>query len=145
VSGYTYVIFCQYLKAGVVMDASALIQYLSLKPEAVLEYPFGPEAEVFKVCGKMFALVMHRDNVTRVNLKCDPLEAIQLRDVFEGVTPGYHMNKKHWNTVLVNDSIPSGEIERMIDASYRLVVQSLTKKQRLGLEARFGTAVLYPE
>ncbi|MFT6422293.1 MAG: putative DNA-binding protein (MmcQ/YjbR family) [Thalassolituus sp.] len=127
------------------MDASALIQYLSSKPEAVLEYPFGPEAEVFKISGKMFALVMHRDNVTRVNLKCDPLEAIQLRDIFDGVTPGYHMNKKHWNTVLVNDSIPSGEIERMIDASYQLVVKSLTKNLRLGLEARFGAAVLYPE
>ena len=100
---------------------------------------------MFKMSCKIVSLWRHRDHVTRVNLKCDPLETIQLRDIFDGVTPGYHMNKKHWNTVLVNDSIPCGEIERMIDASYRLVVQSLTKKQRLGLEVRFGTAVLYPE
>lgn len=127
------------------MNNEELIKYLSDKPESILEYPFGPEAEVFKVSGKMFALVMHRENLTRVNLKCDPHEAIQLRDIFEGVTPGYHMNKKHWNTVLINTSIPRGEIERMIDSSYELVVRSLTKKQRLGLEARHGEAQLYPK
>lgn len=126
------------------MNQHILIEYLSSKPEATLEYPFGPEAEVFKVRGKMFALVMHKENVVRVNLKCDPLEAIQLRDIFESVTQGYHMNKKHWNTVCLDGSIPSGEVERMIDSSYELVVRLLTRKERLGLEARHGKMVLYP-
>lgn len=127
------------------MNQHVLIKYLSSKPETILEYPFGPEAEVFKVCRKMFALVMHKENIVRVNLKCDPLEAIQLRDIFEGVRPGYHMNKKHWNTVHLDGSIPDCEVERMIDSSYELVVRSLTKKERLGLEARHGESVLYPD
>lgn len=126
------------------MNEAGLIKYLSEKPEAQLDYPFGPEARVFKVRAKMFALVMHRGDVIRVNLKCDPHEAIQLRDVFDAVTPGYHMNKKHWNTILIDGSIPTCEIERMIDSSYELVVKSLPKKERLGLEARHGEAVLYP-
>ena len=123
----------------------ALHTYLAAKPEAVLDYPFGPEAAVYKIMGKMFALVMVRSGVLAVNLKCDPQQAMALRDVFDAVQPGYHMNKKHWNTVLLDGSLPQGEVERLIDHSYSLVVKSLKKAERLGLEARHGTQNLYRE
>ena len=119
-------------------NLDAVKQYLSSKPEALLDYPFGPEAEVYKILGKMFALLTHRNGQDCINLKCDPQEAIELRDVFEAVQPGYHMNKKHWNTVVIDGSLPQGEIERMIDNSYALVVKSLRKGERLGLEVRWG-------
>ena len=86
----------------------------------------------------MFALVGYDNQQLRVNLKCDPNEAIQLRDVFDCVLPGYHMNKKHWNTVVLDGSLPNGEIERMIDNSYRLVVKGLPKAVRQGLMVRHG-------
>ncbi|WP_428242894.1 MmcQ/YjbR family DNA-binding protein [Gynuella sp.] len=128
------------------MTENELKQYLLSKPESVEDYPFGPEASVFKVHNKMFALSAVRgDGMLSVNLKCDPLQAVQLRDVFSAVLPGYHMNKKHWNTVLVDGSLPDGEIERMIDHSYSLVVKSLKKTERQGLELRHGKDVLYRE
>ncbi len=125
------------------MNASALSHYLLQKPEAVEDYPFGPEAQVFKIYGKMFALVFQRRNSSGnpllcLNLKCDPIEALELRDVFACVTPGYHMNKRHWNTVILDGSIPDSEIERMIDNSYFLVAKSLKKTLRTGLEIRHG-------
>ena len=69
-----------------------------------------------------------------MNLKCDPEEAFHLRDIFEAVIPGYHMNKTHWNTIILDSSIPKGEIQRMMDNSYALVVKSLTKAQKLKLD-----------
>ncbi|AJQ92086.1 MmcQ/YjbR family DNA-binding protein [Gynuella sunshinyii] len=126
------------------MTENELTQYLLSKPESLEDYPFGPEAAVFKVHDKMFALSAVRgDGILSVNLKCDPLQAVQLRDVFSAVLPGYHMNKKHWNTVLIDGSLPDGEIERMIDHSYALVVKSLKKAQRQGMELRHGKEVLY--
>ena len=100
------------------------------QPEAVEDYPFGPEAAVFKVRNKMFGLLMEGKEEARINLKCDPDEALALRDIFPAVTPGYHMNKKHWNTVLLDGSVPDGEIERMIDNSYRLVVKGMPANKR---------------
>jgi len=117
--------------------------YLLSKPEAVEDYPFGPDAAVYKVQGKMFALVFRDDGVEQVNLKCDPVQAIELRDVFSAVRPGYHMNKKHWNTVTIDGSLPAGELQRMIDHSYALVVRSLPKAVRVGLEVRHGRDRLY--
>jgi predicted DNA-binding protein (MmcQ/YjbR family) len=102
-----------------------LKKYLLNKPEAVEDFPFGPEAAVYKVCDKMFALIAEEDNDARINLKCDPAEAEQLRMVFDAVRPGYHMNKKHWNTIVINGSIPDAEVKRMIDNSYALVVKKL--------------------
>src|SRR5688572_13906671 len=104
--------------------------YLLSQPEAVEDYPFGPEAAVFKVRNKMFGLLMEGKEEARINLKCDPDEALALRDIFPAVTPGYHMNKKHWNTVLLDGSVPDGEIERMIDNSYRLVVKGMPANKR---------------
>jgi len=83
------------------------------------------------------------EDLGQMNLKCDPLHAQELRDLFASVKPGYHMNKRHWNTVLLDASIPQGEIERMIDHSYALVVKKLKKTEREQLELSFGAEVLY--
>ena len=145
--GYGKLIGCLIQSQGWVkkMTEAQLKQYLLGKPEALEDYPFGPEAAVYKVHDKMFALVNSRDGIPAINLKCDPLQAVQLRDVFAAVLPGYHMNKTHWNTVLIDGSLPDGEIERMIDHSYALVVKSLKKLLRQGMEVRYGRDLLYRE
>ena len=117
--------------------------YLSSKPEAEEAYPFGPQAQVFRVQGKLFALVFQRAGCECINLKCDPQEAVGLRDLFAAVSPGYHMNKRHWNTVRNDGSLPEGELQRLIDQSYALVVKGLARAVRPGLEARHGHDALY--
>ena len=117
--------------------------YLASKPDAVEDFPFGPDVRVFRIGGRLFALLMTRHGQDQVNLKCDPEEALALRDIFDAVRPGYHMNKAHWNTVLLDGSIPRGEIERMMDRSYALVVRSLRKAERVALEIRHGREALY--
>lgn len=112
--------------------------YLLSKPESIMDYPFGPDVAVMKVKGKMFATLGTEDGEGRMNLKCDPHEALMLRDLFKSVLPGYHMNKKHWNTIHLDGSIPVGEIERMIDNSYGLVVNSLTKPLKSELLTKYG-------
>ncbi len=118
-------------------------QWLMAKPEAQLDYPFGPDPAVFKVQGKIFALLFRQGDTDCVNLKCDPQQAIGLRDLFAAVTPGYHMNKRHWNTVKLDGTVPDGELQRMLDHSYTLVVRGLRLAQRRGLEARHGRRALY--
>lgn len=130
------------------MDYDATRSYLLSRPEAWEDFPFYPHVAVFKVRNKMFATLTHeRDvqgsDIAHMNLKCDPDEALMLRDVFESVLPGYHMNKRHWNTVILDGSIPSGEIERMIDRSYGLVVKGMTRKERQPLELKYGSENLY--
>lgn len=120
------------------MTRQQLIACLLGKPEAEEAFPFGPDAAVYNVQGKMFALVFERKGHLCINLKCDPQQAIELRDVFSAVTPGYHMNKTHWNTVTLDGSLPGGEIERMIDHSYSQVVRTLKRAVRTGLEVRHG-------
>ena len=97
------------------------------KPYATESTPFGPDVLVFKVRDKMFALATLDEVPTRVNLKCDPDLALELRDRYEQVTPGYHMNKRHWNTVEIEGGIPDVELRKMIDHSYDLVVKGLPK------------------
>lgn len=92
--------------------------------------PFGEGVLVFKVACKMFALAALDDFPTTVNLKCDPDLALELRDRYEQVRPGYHMNKKHWNTVEIDSGVPEAQIRKMIEHSYDLVVRSLPKAQR---------------
>ncbi|WP_028113218.1 MmcQ/YjbR family DNA-binding protein [Ferrimonas kyonanensis] len=118
------------------MEHQAVREYLLNKPNCLLDTPFGPEVEVFKVKGKMFATLSLGQDKRHfwMNLKCDPDEALALRDIFESVIAGYHMNKKHWNTVILDGSIPQGEVERMIDNSFLLVVQSLPKRDRVSVE-----------
>ena len=112
--------------------------YLLSKPEAREDFPFGPSLYVYKIKGRMFALIRYVKNTAKINLKCDPQEAMVLRDIFEAVEPGYHMNKAHWNTVTLDGSIPQGEIERMIDRSYELVVKNLTKLEQKHLKVIYG-------
>lgn len=112
------------------MDYDAARLYLLGKNETVEDYPFGPEAAVYFVRRKMFATLGTLAGTGRMNLKCDPDEAAALRDIFPAVIPGYHMNKKHWNTIILDGSIPRGEIERMIDNSYLLVIKGMPKKNR---------------
>jgi len=117
--------------------------YLLRRPEAILDHPFGPDVAVFKVRGRMFATLGYKGGMARINLKCDPEEALMLRDVFDAVIPGYHMNKAHWNTVILDGSIPPGEIERMIDRSYGLVVKGLKKAEQTALEVKYGSDEIY--
>jgi predicted DNA-binding protein (MmcQ/YjbR family) len=109
------------------MDLAQFREYCLNKPAATESTPFGPAVLVFKVSGKMFALATLNEVPTRVNLKCDPDLALDLRDRYEQVTPGYHMNKKHWNTVEIESGIPDLELRKMIDHSYDLVARNLPK------------------
>jgi predicted DNA-binding protein (MmcQ/YjbR family) len=99
------------------------------KPGAVEDYPFGDEVAVFKVAGKMFALVALGEAPGSVSLKCDPGLVASLRDRYAEVTPGYHLNKRHWNTVTLDGSVPGEELLELIDHSYDLVVARLTRAQ----------------
>lgn len=125
------------------MNFSETKAYFLQKPEAELDYPFGPAVAVFKIHNKMFATLSETEGKPFSNLKCDPEEALMLRDLFPEVIPGYHMNKKHWNTVELAGNLPRSEIERMIDNSYTLVVKSLPKKVRQSLEIKYGSDVVY--
>src|SRR5207302_6924378 len=96
-----------------------------------------PDVLVFKVSGKIFALASLDEVPATANLKCDPDLALELRDRYEQVTPGYHMNKKHWNTVEIESGIPDVELRKMIDHSYELVVSGLPKvKVKLAARSR---------
>ena len=112
------------------MNFDRLHAYLMQKTAAVEEFPFDSVTLVIKVSGKMFALVGTNDDPLRINLKCDPGKAEILRELNPAIIPGYHMNKRHWNTVLLDGSIPDAEIYAMIDESYQLVVQGLPKAKR---------------
>jgi predicted DNA-binding protein (MmcQ/YjbR family) len=112
------------------MDLAQFREYCLSKPRATEATPFGPDVLVFKVAGKMFALAALDEVPPTVNLKCDPDLALDLRDRYEQVRPGYHMSKKHWNTVEIEGGIPVGELRRMIDHSYELVVERLPKAAR---------------
>jgi predicted DNA-binding protein (MmcQ/YjbR family) len=119
------------------MKADQVRNYFLSCPEAIEDFPFGNEVHVFKIREKMFGFLAYREGFARVNLKCDPDEAIMLRRRFESVIPGYHMNKIHWNTVILDGTIPSDEIEVMIENSYDLVVNKLKKVDRLSLRVRY--------
>ena len=104
--------------------------YILSKKGATFDYPFDETTRVYRIGEKMFALTSEKKPLS-VNLKCDPLYALELRSLYEGIIPGYHMNKKHWNTVSVEDSDVDDEtIKELIDHSYELVYNSLTKKQK---------------
>ena len=116
------------------MNRDQVRSHLLSLPEAREDYPFGPDVTVMKVEGRMFATLAQADGLWRMNLKCDPDEALILRDIFAAVLPGYHMNKHHWNTVLLDGSIPAGELERMMENSYALVIAGLPARTRKALQ-----------
>jgi predicted DNA-binding protein (MmcQ/YjbR family) len=100
------------------------------KPGSMEDYPFGDEVAVFKVAGKMFALVALGSAPGSVSLKCDPELAAGLRSRYAAITPGYHLNKRHWNTVTLDGSVPDDELLELIDHSYELVVARLPRAER---------------
>jgi len=118
------------------MTLQELKAYLLSKTESREDLPFGPDVLVFKVVNKIFALVSWEKTPMAISLKCDPERAMGLRIMFNGVTPGYHLNKDHWNTIVLDGSVPEPFLKDMIDESYRLVVKGLKKadKERLSGE-----------
>ncbi|MDT0331667.1 MmcQ/YjbR family DNA-binding protein [Nocardiopsis lambiniae] len=123
------------------MKPSRFIEAALWFPEAVETEPFGPGPLVYKVCDRMFALFMEGsdgDAPARANLKCDPVHALELRDRFPAVTPGYHMNKDHWNTVVLDGTVPEDEVLEMLRDSYTLVARGLRKADRERVLAVLG-------
>lgn len=119
------------------MDADTLRAVVLARPGALPDFPFGPEVEVFKVMGRMFGLMPLDEVPPRINLKCDPEQAIALRAKYPAaVLPGYHMSKTHWNTVLLDGTVPADELRWMVEHSYALVVAKLKKADRQALAAQ---------
>ena len=121
------------------MDFQACRDHCLMQLQSIEDFPFGPDIYVYKVVGKIFAILSEslvptaaaaNTKLASINLKCDPTEAVMLRQIFPAITPGYHMNKQHWNTVQLDGSVPVNEIKRMIENSYALVVKSLPKAKR---------------
>ena len=112
------------------MDIETLREYCLAKKNVEESFPFGETTLVFKVKGKMFLLTQLDTPVLEFNVKCDPEKAIEWREQYAAVQPGYHMNKKHWNTVTADGSVPNRIMREMIDDSYDLVVASLPKNMR---------------
>jgi len=111
------------------VDLEDFRAYCLTKAGVTESTPFGPDALVFKVGGKIFAIASLDYVPPHVNLKCDPERALELRDRYEEVRPGYHMNKKHWNTIELSGRIPPKELREWIDHSYDLVAAGLRKKR----------------
>ncbi|MEO7394714.1 MAG: MmcQ/YjbR family DNA-binding protein [Chitinophagaceae bacterium] len=103
------------------MNIETLREYCLSKPGAVETLPFGPDTLVFKVSGKIFLLAGFNSDDLRFNVKCHPDKAVELREEFSCVMPGFHMNKKHWNTIVVNGSVSNKQLKEWIDWSYDLV------------------------
>lgn len=112
------------------MNRNDLAAYCLSKTAAQVEQPFGPDVDVFKVMGKMFALIPVVSDTPNISLKCDPVLATMLRDTYPAVTAGWHLNKRHWNSIKVDGSVTDDEIEEWIDHSYEQVVKGLTKAER---------------
>ena len=117
------------------MELKALRTFLKNKKGCTEELPFGPEVLVYKVMGKMFALVAKEETPLRLNVKCDPELSEHLRRAYDTIKPAYHMNKKHWNSIILDGSVPEDQTRSFIDDSYNLVVKTLRRKDRekLGL------------
>ena len=113
------------------MKLETLRTMLLEMPGAIEDMPFGPAALVYKILeSKMFALVSWNEDPLRINLKCDPTYALFLREQFAAIRPGYHMNKQHWNTVDLDGSVSEDVLASMIEDSYKLVVQNMTRLDR---------------
>lgn len=106
------------------MNHKEVEQYILSMPNSWLDYPFGEDVAVYKVGDKMFALVPENKEPINISLKCDPQLAVLLREKYESVMPGYHLNKKHWNTIVLGGQLPWEEIQGFIRHSYELVVNT---------------------
>jgi predicted DNA-binding protein (MmcQ/YjbR family) len=111
------------------MNLDFLREYCLSKPNVEETLPFGPDVLVYKVSGKIFLLLSLDDEPLQINVKCDPELAIELREEHACVLPGYHMNKKHWNTIVVDGSVSSKQLKEWIDHSYNLIASPLLKRK----------------
>ncbi len=105
------------------MDYDQVRDYFLAKDGACEDFPFGQDVAVFKFRGKMFGLLRGDNSILNINVKCNPDEALALRDIYHSIVPGYHMNKKHWNTIIVDGGLPEALIKAQIDESYHLIVE----------------------
>jgi predicted DNA-binding protein (MmcQ/YjbR family) len=112
------------------MDAAELRRWCLAQPGASEDFPFTPEHSVFKVAGKMFAISALGREPLEVSVKCEPDLAVQLRDSYDAIRPGYHLNKRHWNTIALDGSLTDRLVRDMIEDSYDLVVSALPKRTR---------------
>ena len=117
------------------MKPADLRRHCLAQPEAVEEFPFTPEHSVFKVAGKMFALSALKRTPLQISVKCEPELALQFRDSYEAIVAGWHLNKRHWNTITCGGDCPDKLIRDMIEDSYDLVVDGLPKQKRERLRA----------
>lgn len=117
------------------MTFTQIDNYLLSKNGASFDYPFDDKVRVYKVCNKMFALIGD-ESPLKINLKCNPIYALELRSLYNSILPGYHMNKKHWNTVTIQGDVDDKLLFELIDHSYESVISGLTKKQREELKKR---------
>lgn len=118
------------------IDRDMLRRHCLSQKGAVEDYPFGPQNAVYKVMGKMFALIPLESHVpVQVVVKCDPDLALLLRQTYQGVQGAWHFNKRHWNDIYANQDVPEDEVFEMIDHSYALVVKGLTRAQKAALNA----------
>jgi predicted DNA-binding protein (MmcQ/YjbR family) len=119
--------------AGLSLDA--LRAYCLAKPGSSAGYPFGEGTLVFKVLDRMYALCSEDERPLRLNLKCDPEDALALRAQYSSILPGYHMNKKHWNSLILDSSLPEKLVHELIDHSYSLVVAKMSQAKQRQLRA----------
>ncbi len=112
------------------MNIDSLREYCLGKKGTAEDFPFDETVLAIRVAGKMFVLANLENTPLTINLKCDPEKALELRDRYEAVTPGYHMNKRHWNTVVLNGTVPDREVREWIDHSYELVAAGLPRSER---------------
>jgi predicted DNA-binding protein (MmcQ/YjbR family) len=117
-----------------------LIAAIEDKPSVTSDFPFGFETRVFRVGKKIFVLMSWDQDPIRISIKAEPTDAVILRQTYGAVTPGYHLNKQHWNTIVCDGSVPDEEVQHMIDESYRLVLAGLSKKIRsaITMESEFN-------
>ena len=115
------------------MNVESLRQYCLSMKAATEDLPFGPDTLVFRVMGKIYALMSLDAELCQVNLKCDPDYALELREQYADIVPGYHMNKKHWNTVYCENALDAALIRQLVQHSYDLIVKSLPKADKEAL------------
>ena len=112
------------------MNLETFYEYCLSKKAVEETIPFGPDVLVFKVMGKMFLLLPLNTEKLQFNVKCNPEKAIELREKYDSVQPGFHMSKQHWNTILVDGTVSTNQLKEWIDDSYNLIVESLPKKKK---------------
>jgi predicted DNA-binding protein (MmcQ/YjbR family) len=115
------------------MDATELRAWCLEHPGAIEDFPFGPETSVFKVAGKMFALSALERAPVQISVKCEPELAVELRNSYPAIRPGYHLNKRHWNTITLDGSLPDQLVRDLVEDSYDLIVSALPKRVRAEL------------